>query len=118
MERGVVAQEQRAGIAHLYINLCNLWLSYFSGKTLHHRHKFPNLNRLRDVGIETCSERAHSILRPRVSRESDRREVLVRLTFSFANLLDQAVTVNANHADVANQQVKLLRWQKLECIGG
>src|SRR5690349_4649813 len=78
-----------------------LWLTDLADQALYDCHEFFNLHRLRDVRIVASGKRAYPVLRARVSRECDGRNVLA-LAFLLAHLLDQVVTIGIRHSDVAN----------------
>ena len=96
------------------MQILSICLGNLAGEALYNCNEFTYLNRFSDVRVVTRRDRAHSILRPRVSSQSDRRNVFALFTFPFANLLDQTVTVNALHPDITNQKIKLPGFKKLK----
>src|SRR5687768_14284738 len=86
-----------------------------SCEALNNGHEFANLDGLSDVSIETSSDSAYSILRSGISGKSNRRNVLT-FPFELPDLFDQVISIRVCHADIANQQVKLLGSKKRECF--
>ena len=89
--------------------LHRLNLRDLAGKTLHHRHEFSYLDRLGDVRVVTGGNRADAILRARVGSERNGGNVLTLSHLPASHLPDEVVTIGIRHADVANQQIKLVR---------
>src|SRR5215208_26372 len=86
-------------------------------KALHHRHQFTYIHRLCNVCVVTRRDCAYSVLRTSVSGERDCWHVLASFTFLLAHLFDQFITICIRHADIADQQIELLRTQQREGLG-
>src|SRR6185503_13417340 len=93
-----------------------LWLTDFTGQTFYDRNEFADLDRFGDVSVISGGDGANPILGSRVSSQRDRRNVFCLTGFLRAHLLDQAVTVDAGHADVADDQIEMSLAKFVECF--
>ena len=91
-------------------------LGNLTGEALNDRDQFFYLNRLRNMGIVTRSDRAYAILSSCISSQGNGRNLLAFSTLLITHLPDQVVTIGIRHPDIADQQIELLGTQEEQAL--